>query len=75
MFIGLNLTIFLVLYLKCTMSLCHRPEIIKRAVIASKGGWKLSTIFFSCKVFNDWSIIKLQKKIVFSRRVYLCCPF
>ena len=22
-------------------------------------GWKLSTIFLSCKVFHDWSIIKL----------------
>ena len=33
--------------------------IVKRAVIGSKGGWKLSTIFLSCKVFHDWSIIKL----------------
>ena len=32
---------------------------VKRAVIGSKGGWKLSTIFLSCKVFHDWSIIKL----------------
>ena len=24
----------------------HRPVIVKRAVIGSKGGWKLSTIFF-----------------------------
>ena len=24
-----------------------------------KGGWKLNTIFLSCKVFHDWSIIKL----------------
>ena len=31
----------------------------KRAVIGSKGGWKLSTIFLSCKVFHDWSIINL----------------
>ena len=37
----------------------HRPVNVKRAVIGSKGGWKLSTIFFSCKVFHDWSIIKL----------------
>ena len=37
----------------------HRPVIVKRAVIGSKGGWKLSTIFLSCKVFHDWSIIKL----------------
>ena len=36
----------------------HRPVIVKRAVISSKGGWKLSTIFLSCKVFHDWSIIK-----------------
>ena len=37
----------------------HRPVIVKRAVIGSKGGRKLSTIFLSCKVFHDWSIIKL----------------
>ena len=41
----------------------HRPVIVKRAVIGSKGGWKLSIIFLSCtcKVFHDWSIIKLGK--------------
>ena len=59
MFIGLNLTIFLVLYLKWVMSFGHRPVIVKRAVIGSKGWWKLSTIFLSCKLFHDWSIIKL----------------
>ena len=53
----------------------HRPVIVKRALIGSKGGWKLSTIFLSCKVFHDWSIIKLQKYIVFIRRVYICCTF
>ena len=37
----------------------HRPVNVKRALIGSKGGWKLSTIFLSCKVFHDWSIIKL----------------
>ena len=37
----------------------HRPIIVKSAVIGSKGGWKLSTTFLSCKVFHDWSIIKL----------------
>ena len=37
----------------------HRPVNVKRAVIGLKGGWKLSTIFLSCKVFHDWSIIKL----------------
>ena len=37
----------------------HRPLIVKRAVIGSKGGWKLSTIFLSCEMFHDWSIIKL----------------
>ena len=37
----------------------HRPVIVNREVIGSKGGWKLSTIFLSCKVFHDWSIIKL----------------
>ena len=41
------------------MALGHRPVNVKRAVIGSKGGWKLSTIFSSCKVFHDWSIIKL----------------
>ena len=40
-------------------NLGHRPVNVKRAVIGSKGGWKLSTIFLSCKVFHDWSIIKL----------------
>ena len=59
MFIGLNLTIFLVLCLKWVMALGHRPVNVKRAVIGSKGGWKLSTIFLGCKVFHDWSIIKL----------------
>ena len=37
----------------------HRPVNVKRAVIGSKGGLKLSTIFLSCNVFHDWSIIKL----------------
>ena len=37
----------------------HRPVIVKKEVIGSKGRWKLSTIFLSCKVFHDWSIIKL----------------
>ena len=32
---------------------------VKRAVIGSKDGWKLGTIFLSCKVIHDWSIIKL----------------
>ena len=41
------------------MALGHRPVNVKRAVIGSKGGWKLSTIFLSCNVFHDWSIIKL----------------
>ena len=41
------------------MSLGHRPVIVKRALIGSKGEWILSTIFLSCKVFHDWSIIKL----------------
>ena len=53
---------------KETVSLGHRPVIVKRAVIGSEGGWKLSTIFLSCKVFHG-SIIKL------GRRVYLCCTF
>ena len=49
----------------------HRPVIVKWAVIGSKGGWKLSTIFLSCNVFHDWSLIKLRKYIVFIRRVYI----
>ena len=40
------------------MALGHRPVIVKRSVIGSKGG-QVSTIFLSCKVFHDWSIIKL----------------
>ena len=28
-------------------------------MIGSKGGLKLSTIVLSCKVFHDWSMIKL----------------
>ena len=42
-----------------TACLGHRLVNVKRAVIGSKGGWKLSIIFLSCKVFHDWSIIKL----------------
>ena len=50
------------------MSLGHRPVIVKRTMIGSKGGWigskgrwKLSTIIYSisCKGFHDWSIIKI----------------
>ena len=43
----------------CGEVLGHRPVNVKRAVIGSKGGGKLSTIFLSCKVFHDWSMIKL----------------
>ena len=42
----------------------HRRVNVKRAVIGSEGGWKLDTIFESCKVFHDWSIIK-QGKILY----------
>ena len=35
-------------------------DCFKRRVVGSKGGWKLSTIL-SCKVFRDWSIIKLRE--------------
>ena len=45
MFYGLNQMILLVFYLKRVMSLGHRPVIVKRTGIGSKGGWKLSTIF------------------------------
>ena len=43
-------------------SVGHRPVIVKRAAIGSKGGWgwKLSTIFLSCQVFHDCLIIKLE---------------
>ena len=41
------------------MALGHRPVIVKRALIGSKDGLKLTTIFLSCKVFHDWSILKL----------------
>ena len=41
------------------MPIGHRPVNVKRVVIGSKGGGKLSTIFLSCKVFHDLSIIKL----------------
>ena len=47
---------------KCsqTCSCKKGSDWLKRwVVIGSKGGWKLSTIFLSCKVFDDWSIIKL----------------
>ena len=37
--------ILLVIYRKMVMSLSHRPAIVKRALIGSKGGWKLSTLF------------------------------
>ena len=53
----------------------HRPVIVKRIVTGSKGGWKLRTIFLSCKMFHDWSIIKIRKYIVFIRWLYLCCTF
>ena len=44
-------------YIRGTLG--HRPVNVKRAVIGSKGGWKLKAIFLSCMVFHDWSIIKL----------------
>ena len=37
----------------------HRPVMFKRAVIGSKGEWKLGTIFVCGKVFQNWLIIKL----------------
>ena len=40
------------------MSLGHRTVIVKRALIGSKGG-SSAQYFLSCKVFHDWSIIKL----------------
>ena len=44
-------------------TLGHRPVIVKRALIGSNVGWMLSTIFLSCKVFHDWSIIKLRNML------------
>ena len=52
------------------MSVGHRPVIVKRAVIGSKGEWKLSTIFLSREVFHDWSIIKLGN-ILYLLDVYI----
>ena len=40
-----NLGLFWVIYLTRVRSLGHRPLIVKRVVIGSPGGWKLSTIF------------------------------
>ena len=45
MFICLNLGLFWVIYLRRVRSLGHKPLIVKRVVISSPGGWKLSTIF------------------------------
>ena len=49
-------------------SIGHRPVIVKRAVIGSKGPWKLSKIVLSCKVFHDWSIIKLGNTLYLLER-------
>ena len=40
----------------------HRPVTVKKAVIGSKGGRKLTAECLSCKVFRDWSIINLQER-------------
>ena len=45
MFNGLNLMIVLLFYPKRVMSLGHKPVIVKRALIGSKCGWILSTLF------------------------------
>ena len=45
MFIFWNLGLFCVIYLTRVRSLGNRPLIVKRVVIGSPGGWKLSTIF------------------------------
>ena len=45
--------------MKESLNVGNIPVNVKRAVYGSKGGWKLSTIFLSCMVFHDWSIIKL----------------
>ena len=47
--------LFTVYWSICRSQTCN----CKRAVIGSKGGWKLSTIFLSCEVFHDWTIIKV----------------
>ena len=58
----------------------HRPVIVKMEGICTKGGWKLSTIFLSCKVFHDWPIIKLVglqihiPKLYFSRSHIFAMP-
>ena len=53
----------------------HRPVIVKRAVIGFKGGWKLSTIFLICKVFHDWSTIKLGIILYLLEGYIFCCTF
>ena len=52
------------------MSIGHRLVIVKRAVIGSKGGWKLSRIFLSCKLFHDWSKLKLAN-VLYLLDVYI----
>ena len=57
------------------MSIGQRPVIVKRAVIGSKGGWKLSTLFLSCKVFHDWFIIKLENILYLLERYIFAVLF
>ena len=67
--------VFLVLYLKRVRSLHHIPVIVKKEQwLAQKVGGS-SAQYLSCKVYHDWSIIKLLKNIVFIRPVYLCSTF
>ena len=37
----------------------NRPIVVKRALVGSKGGWKLSTIF---KLYSDSSIINIRER-------------
>ena len=52
----------LVIYLKRVKYLGHRPVIVKRAVIGSKGASGSSGHILSYKVLRDWSIINIQER-------------
>ena len=54
---------------QCTVD-GHRPVIVKRVVIGSKGGWAqrvsgISAQYLSCKVFRVWSMINIRESIIF----------
>ena len=62
---------YLIMFRKSITFQCHRPIIVKRAGIDSKGGWKLMAIFMS-KAFCDWSIINMRKtNHIYQMEIYL----